>query len=73
LSLRSWRQRTIEQRKVPAADRYGGFTVSESQVDPARAYIRNQEEHHRTVSFEEEYKELLRLHGISFDERYLWG
>jgi hypothetical protein len=47
--------------------------VSESQVDRVRAYIRNQEEHHLTISFEEEYKELLRLHGISFDERYLWS
>jgi putative transposase len=53
--------------------RYGGFTVSESQVERVRRYIRNQEEHHRSVSFEEEYKDLLRLHGISFDEKYLWG
>jgi REP element-mobilizing transposase RayT len=53
--------------------RYGGFTVSESQVERVRRYIRNQEEHHLTISFEEEYKDLLRLHGISFDENYLWG
>jgi hypothetical protein len=53
--------------------RYGGFTVSESQVERVRRYIRNQGEHHRQVSFEEEYKDLLRLHGISFDEKYLWG
>jgi hypothetical protein len=53
--------------------RYGGFTVSESQVDRVRRYIRNQEEHHLTISFEEEYKDLLRLRWISFDEKYLWS
>jgi putative transposase len=53
--------------------RYGGFTVSESQVERVRRYIRIQEEHHRSVSFEEEYKDLLRLHGISFNEKYLWS
>jgi hypothetical protein len=42
-------------------------------VERVRRYIRNQKEHHRSVPFEDEYKDLLRLHGISFDEKYLWG
>ena len=53
--------------------RFGAFTVSESQVERVRKYIRNQEEHHRTRSFEEEWKALLRAHRIDFDERHLWG
>lgn len=53
--------------------RYGAFTVSESQVDRVRLYVRNQEEHHRKVSFEEEFKALLRAHRIDFDEAYLWN
>ena len=36
--------------------RFGGFTVSESQVERVRRYIRNQQEHHRKFSFEEEFK-----------------
>jgi hypothetical protein len=52
--------------------RYGAFTVSESQVNQVRLYIRNQEEHHRKYSFEDEFKALLRLHNVPFDERYLW-
>lgn len=52
--------------------RYGAFTVSESQVEKVRIYILRQEEHHRRVSFEEEFKALLRAHQIEFDERYLW-
>ena len=38
-----------------------------------RAYIRNQEKHHRKMSFEDEFKALLRAHGIDFDESHLWG
>src|SRR6266852_7256231 len=53
--------------------RFGAFTVSESQVERVRKYIRNQEEHHRKQSFEEEFKVLLRAHRIDFDERHLWS
>lgn len=47
--------------------RFGAFTVSESQVERVRRYIRNQQEHHRKQSFEEEFKALLRAHKIDFD------
>ena len=51
---------------------YAAITVSPDQVESVRAYIINQEEHHRTQTFEEEYPEILRLSGIEFEERYLW-
>ena len=51
---------------------YGGFTVSQSQVDKVRRYIRTQEEHHRERSFKSELISLLRKHGVDYDERYLW-
>ncbi len=35
-------------------------------------YIKNQKEHHKTESFEDEYKNLLKFHGVEFDEKYLW-
>ena len=54
-------------------DGYGAFTVSESQLDPVRDYIRRQPEHHRTKTFAEEYKAFLARHRIKFDERYLFG
>jgi putative transposase len=53
-------------------DGYGAFTVSKSQDEAVNEYIRNQQEHHRVKSFQEEYRELLRRHEIKFDERYLW-
>ncbi len=53
--------------------RYGAFTVSESQVEHVRAYIRNQGKHHQKFSFEVEFKALLKSHRIDFDEAHLWG
>ena len=51
---------------------YGIFSVSQSKVPSLRRYIRNQEKHHRRVSFKDEFRELLRRHNIEFDERYVW-
>ena len=51
---------------------YGAFSVSPSQLESVRQYIEAQQEHHRTRTFQEEYRELLRRHGIEFDERYVW-
>jgi REP element-mobilizing transposase RayT len=51
---------------------YGAFSVSHDRVDAVRRYIENQEEHHRTVSFQYEYREFLRKHNIEWDERYVW-
>lgn len=52
-------------------DGYGAFTVSESQVEVVRTYIRGQAEHHRTKTFAEEYRAFLRQHRVEFDERYV--
>jgi len=51
---------------------YGAFSVSPSQLEPVLQYVDAQEEHHRTRPFQEEYRELLRRHGVDFDERYVW-
>jgi len=53
-------------------DGYGAFTVSKSQVSDLIKYIKNQREHHRKKTFQEEYLELLKKHGVDYDERYLW-
>ena len=67
-----WAKRQTRGRFAWQA-RFGAFTVSESQVEHVRRYIRDQEVHHRTRSFEEELKALLRAHRIDFDEKYLWS
>ena len=49
---------------------YAAFSVSASQEDVVRQYIRNQEEHHARFDFKEELRRLLVAHRIEFDERY---
>src|SRR5262245_53530647 len=51
---------------------YGAFTVSHSQLDVLKAYIQNQDAHHKKKSYQDEFRALLVKHGIEFDERYLW-
>ena len=51
---------------------YGAFSVSHSKLVEVEKYIANQEEHHRKVSFQEEFVTLLKRHEIEYDERYLW-
>jgi len=51
---------------------YGAFSVGASQVEAVRAYIRNQREHHRMITFEQEFIGLLDTAGIEYDLRYLW-
>jgi putative transposase len=52
--------------------KYGSFSVSYSQLDNIVDYIRKQAEHHKKMSFKEEFISLLRKHRIQYDERYLW-
>ena len=52
--------------------KYGAFGVSVSLLDKTIQYIRNQPEHHRKMTFQEEFLALLKKHRIAYDERYLW-
>jgi REP element-mobilizing transposase RayT len=51
---------------------YGAFTVSHSGIGAVRDYIHNQDHHHRTRGFEDEFRHLLRKHEIGYDEDGLW-
>ncbi|MCH7728868.1 MAG: IS200/IS605 family transposase [Planctomycetes bacterium] len=50
---------------------YAAFTVSKSAMPDVTRYIENQQEHHRTQSFEDEFKAFLRRHEIEFDDRFV--
>ena len=39
---------------------------------PGIQYTQTQAEHHRKMTFQEEFLALLKKHGIAYDERYLW-
>ena len=51
---------------------YGAFSISPGHVEALTKYIANQEEHHKQETFQEEFRRLLGLYGIEFDERYVW-
>ena len=51
---------------------YGIFSVSESNIPAVKSYIENQEDHHRRMSFQDEFRELCKRHGIEWNERYVW-
>ncbi len=51
---------------------YGAFTVSYDRVEAIQKYIRNQKEHHKTKTFQEEYIDFLKRHGIEFRVEYLF-
>ena len=41
-------------------------------VSGVETYIANHEEHHRTVSFQDEFRTFLKKYGVDYDERYAW-
>jgi hypothetical protein len=51
---------------------YGAFSYGQSQLDRVINYIKNQEKHHQSKSFKEEYIELLQRFNIGFEEKYLF-
>jgi putative transposase len=53
-------------------DGYGAFSVRQSEVQVVSNYIANQKEHHNKRSFKDEYRDVLKEHGLEFDEKYVW-
>ena len=51
---------------------YGMFSVGPASRDEAETYVRNQEEHHRTKTFQEEFRGFLDRYGIAYDEDSVW-
>jgi REP element-mobilizing transposase RayT len=52
---------------------YGSFSVSKSNVSAVAKYIGGQREHHRRITFEEEFIALLEKHGVEYDPKYVFG
>jgi putative transposase len=68
-----WIHESFPERSVFAWQRgYAAFSVSKSNASKVARYIERQKTHHRKQSFEEEFVQLLRRHGVSINEKYLW-
>jgi len=67
----AWIRRELGLQGFHWQEGYGGFTISASHIEKVRAYVLDQEEHHRTTSFQEEYVRLLKEGLVEYDDRYL--
>ncbi len=72
-SSSKWVKTTLDSLGVFAWQQgYGAFSVGMSQKDALIDYIDTQEEHHRTRTFQDEYRDFLTKYEIEYDERYVW-
>ncbi|MBN1512482.1 MAG: IS200/IS605 family transposase [Phycisphaerae bacterium] len=68
-----WVHATFQQHRAFAwQSGYGAFSVSRSNDSEVRRYISSQQQHHRRMTFQEEFLAFLRRHEIAYDERYIW-
>jgi REP element-mobilizing transposase RayT len=51
---------------------YGAFSVSVSRLDVVKKYLAGQKQHHAKLSFQDEFRALLKKRGLEYDERYVW-
>jgi len=68
-----WLKKNSTQQYFAWQEGYGSFSVSYSSLEKVKHYIKNQKEHHKTKSFDEEYLQLLKKHKISYDTRFVLG
>lgn len=68
-----WVHEQYGQRDFAWQRGYGAFSVSRSNVDAVRDYIRRQAEHHARQDFAQEFLALLKAHGVEYDPRYVFG
>ena len=52
---------------------YGAFSLSPKDLDAVLRYIDLQEEHHRKISFQDEFRKFLKQYAVEYDENYVWG
>ncbi len=51
-------------------NRYGAFSIGQSQLAAAKRYVAQPKEHHKQKTFQEELREFLRKYQVDYDERY---
>jgi putative transposase len=51
---------------------YGAFSIGQSMHENLRRYIQNQKDHHKKISFQDEYRAFLKKYRVSYDEKYVW-
>lgn len=59
-------------RKFYWQNGYGSFSIHPAQLDAVKKYILMQDDHHKRISFKDEYRAFLKEYEIEYDERYVW-
>jgi REP element-mobilizing transposase RayT len=67
-----WVHRTFRGKEFAWQRGFGAFSVSASNLGRVKRYIANQKEHHRTMTFQEEFLKFLHEYKVPYDERYIW-
>ncbi len=62
----------IEYQNFYWQDGYGAFSVNPAELDVVIYYIKNQKSHHRSNSFQDEYRSILKKYDVDYDEKYVW-
>jgi len=68
-----WVRETVGEPAFAWQTGYGIFTVSHSVAPSVVEYMRNQREHHRRFTFQDEFREMLRRHEMTWVEEHAWG
>ena len=71
-SSRWIKEKSPTQKKFSWQHGYGAFSVSQSHLDQVTCYIERQEEHHRRVTFQDEYRAFLKKYNVEYNERSVW-
>ena len=72
-SLSKWlKMQQPELRRFSWQRGYAAFSVCQNELADLVTYVSNQDEHHKTRTFQEEYRALLQRYGVPYDERYVW-
>jgi REP element-mobilizing transposase RayT len=66
------KERDARMRDFGWQNGYEMFSIGASQIEDVRRYIAEQEQHHRKVSFQDEFRLLLKRYELAYDERYVW-
>ncbi len=65
-------QKKFIEEKFEWQSEFGAFSYNKTQVPHVIAYVQNQEEHHRTISFLDEYKNFFEKFEVAYSEQYIF-
>ena len=66
------KQQGREYSKFKWQDGYGGFSIGTLQIPTLKKYLAKQKEHHRKITFQDEFIDFLNRYEIEYKEQYLW-